>query len=169
MQPVSRFGQLYAWAQRKYRCDVPTINPAPVHSVPATKTILEGAARIPSVLVCDRRPFTGPPNVGRFWCNYATRPFSPGNAGDSGRSNHHSGEKVRRATPARPANLRHPSAQNSGVARIAPGPCIACRWSRWTNNAGRPDSVFAARSKGPRHQPSGVADPGRLARHRSAY
>jgi len=54
MQPVSRFGQLYAWVQRKYRCDVPTINPAPVHSVHATQTILEGAARMPSVLVRDR-------------------------------------------------------------------------------------------------------------------
>ena len=54
MQPVLRFGQLYAWVQRKYRYEVPTINPAPVHPVHVTQSILEGAARLRSVLVRDR-------------------------------------------------------------------------------------------------------------------
>ena len=54
MQPVLRFGQLYAWAQRKCRYEATTISPAPVHPVHATQTILEGAARMPSVLVRDR-------------------------------------------------------------------------------------------------------------------
>jgi hypothetical protein len=42
------------WEQRKCRYEATTISTAPVHPVHATQTILEGAARMPSVLVRDR-------------------------------------------------------------------------------------------------------------------